>query len=180
MILWVCTNLKDPDVRCFYLSNLVAGSSSPSPTHHILSTNIATGLTARSSGALCFLPFQHSILGFVAAMSSRRSFSCLQINILNVSMGGNSLQSETEDEGSHISPANHQQPLLWSIYQTSGHSSYFSGANTGHEPIERRVEAQTRIRRKLDEACANAGSIFGIDIVAQLAMDILSLVEVRT
>ncbi|KAF5318131.1 hypothetical protein D9619_012191 [Psilocybe cf. subviscida] len=36
-----------------------------------------------------------------------------------------------------------------------------------------------RIRRKLDEACACPGSIFGIDVVAQLATDILSLIEAK-
>lgn len=120
-----------------------------------------------------------SIVRFATAMPLRPNFSFLQINILNVNIQGDPLLSVTRDGENHIFRNNHQQSSLWPIHRAPGYDSYSSSAHNICEATERSVEVQTRIRHKLDEACANPGSIFGIDVVAQLATNILSLVEVR-
>lgn len=113
-------------------------------------------------------------------MPLRPVFSLLHINVHNMDVRGNHLLSVTGNGGSHISQANSQQSQSLPVLRATGHSSYSHNFNilAAFKSLERRVEAQTRIRRKIDEACRHPGSIFGIDAVAQLATDILSLIEV--
>lgn len=68
------------------------------------------------------------------------------------------------------------QPHPYPILRPLDHDTYSHRLNA--HVIDRRVETQSRIRCKLDEACGHPGSIYGINIIAQVATDILSVIEV--
>lgn len=108
-------------------------------------------------------------------MPQRPSISLVQINIDNLDIQGNNpLLHVAGNGGSHISQSNTQNWHPYNISRTPRHGTCHQASAT---TASRRVEAQMRVRRKLDEARNHPGSIYDIDRVAQVATDILSLVE---
>lgn len=104
-------------------------------------------------------------------MPCQLAFSLLHININSMDIQGNPLLNITGNGGTYISQTNHSGRV-----RASGHNTYFHPFTT--QSTDRCVETQSRIRRKLDEACRRPAAVYGIDIVAQVATDILALIEV--
>lgn len=108
-------------------------------------------------------------------MPLRLAFSLLNIN--NMDIQGNPQLHITGNGGSYtlqINNSAHAQatPACRPVHHNADVQPFSTSV------IDRRVETQLRIRRKLDEACGRPGSVYGIDIVAQIAKDILSVIEV--
>lgn len=108
-------------------------------------------------------------------MPWRPVLSLLNINVNSLDIQGNPLLNITGNGGSYISQSNSQNSQSYPAHRVPGYSAYHRSSAA---PASRRVEAQMRIQRKLDEACGRPGSIYGIDNVAQVAADILTLIEV--
>ena len=110
-------------------------------------------------------------------MPCRLALSLLHININSMDIQGNPLLNITGNGGTYISQANDSDRVQATpTSRTSGQNTYFHPFSTHF--TDRCVETQARIRRKLDEACRRPGAVYGIDVVAQVATDILAVIEV--
>lgn len=108
-------------------------------------------------------------------MPWRPFLSLVHININSLTIQGNNpLLNITGDRGSHVCQSNSQHWQPYSTLQAPGHGTCDQASVA---LVSRRVEAQTRVRRKLEEARNYPGSVYDIDNVAQVATNILSLVE---
>lgn len=108
-------------------------------------------------------------------MPWRPIISLLHINIHSLDIQGNPLLSIAGSGATFISQSNSQHSQTHPAFQEPQNGACYQSSDA---PVLRRVEAQMRIRRKLDEACGHPGSVYGIDNVAQVATSILSIVEV--
>lgn len=112
-------------------------------------------------------------------MPWRLALSLLQINVNSVGIQGNPLLNVNGNGGTYIFQANSNgQSEPYPVSRAPGHDTDSRPIHLDVHALDRRVEAQPRIRRKLDEACRYLGSIYGVDIAAQVATDILSVIEV--